>query len=279
MPWAQARGARIHYQLLGPADGQPLVLLRGLARSARYWLGFHELLAQRFRIVLVDNRGVGFSDATRPPYTTSQMADDVIAVLDDAGIRRAHLFGISLGGMIAQWTAAKYPHRIDRLVLGCTTGGGRAGSGATVDAMAALLRGGTMPFHEAMRHTAPWVVAPHFLEARPEVIDRWVAIAVEEPPRFAGLLGQLWAGARHDCSRHLRRIRSETLVLTGDADRLIPAINSYRLVERIPQARIRVLGRAGHDFPTELPEQTAEIVGDFVHRGALATLARRTASS
>ena len=264
MPFARSGGVRIHYELLGPEDATPLVMLRGLARSARYWVDVPELLAERFRVVLMDNRGVGYSDSPRPPYTTQQMADDVIAVMDAASIRRAHLFGISLGGMIAQWVAARYPERIDRLVLGCTTAGGRAGTGATLGATLSLLRAGAMPFDEAMRYTANYVMAPHFLEQRPEVVDHWVEIARKEPPRFAGLAGQMLAAMRHDCSRHLHRIQSETLVITGDADRLIPAINSYRLVERIPRARIRILHRAGHDFPTELPEQTAEHITRFV---------------
>ncbi len=264
MPFARSGRVRIHYETLGDPGAPPLVLIRGLARSARYWVDFHELCAERFHVVLVDNRGVGFSDAPPPPYSTAAMADDVVAVLDDAGIGRAHVLGISLGGMIAQWVAARHPGRVSRLVLGCTTSGGRLGGTTPLAASLALLRGGTMPFHDAMRYTAEYVCAERFLAERPEVIDQWVEIARREPPPFAGLLGQILAAARHDCSRHLARIGAPTLVVTGDADRLIPPIHSYRLAARLPRARLRVLPGAGHDFPTEVPEAAAALVTRFL---------------
>jgi pimeloyl-ACP methyl ester carboxylesterase len=264
MPHARAGRVRIHYEELGDRDAPALVLVRGLARSARFWLGFAELLTDRYRVVLLDNRGIGRSDAPLPPYDTASMADDVAAVLDHAGIPRAHVFGISLGGMIAQWVAVKHASRVDRLVLGCTTAGGNAGARPPLAARLALLRGGTMPFHEAMRATAPYVIGPRFLESRPDVVEAWVDIARKEPASFGGLLGQILAAARHSSIRHLARIEAPTLVITGDEDRLIPPLCSYRLAELIPNARLRVMCGAGHDFPTEQPAETVEELRRFL---------------
>jgi len=264
MPRALSGTTALHYELVGDPRAPALVLIRGLARSIGYWLDFRDRVARRFRLVLLDNRGVGRSDRPRPPYRTTQMADDVAAVLDHAGIDRAHVFGVSLGGMIAQWVALRHPARVDRLALGCTTAGGSLGRRVPVDAAASLLRGAFMPFEGAMRHTAPFVISASTLSSRPDVLERWMALAREQPVPLPALLGQLLAGMRHDASGHLDRIEAPTLVLTGDADRLIPAANSYLLAERIPGARLCVLPGAGHDFPTDQPDATARVLESFL---------------
>jgi pimeloyl-ACP methyl ester carboxylesterase len=97
---ADSQGVRIGYEVRG--DGEPLVLVHGLAYDRAGWGRLPDLLAERYRVVLLDNRGVGESDEPAGPYAVAQMADDVVAVLDDAGIARTNLFGVSLGGYIAQ---------------------------------------------------------------------------------------------------------------------------------------------------------------------------------
>jgi pimeloyl-ACP methyl ester carboxylesterase len=259
MPIARGHGGcRIHYETSGTPTAPPLLLLRGLARSGRFWLDdLRRALKPHFHLVIPDNRGIGRSHAPLPPYTTRVMAADAAAVLEHAGIRSAHVFGVSLGGMIAQRLAIDHPRRVDRLVLGCTAAGGRFGAPAPLDATLALARGATMPLAEAMRLTAPWVCSGPFLDRRPDVIDTWVRLATAEPARRRGLIGQALAGLLHDASRELDRIRVPTLVLTGDADRLIPARHSRVLAAAIPDARLHVFPGAGHDFPTEVPDETA----------------------
>lgn len=215
-----------------------------------------------FELVVVDNRGIGRSDAPSPPYSTRVMAADAIAVLDHAGIERAHVFGVSLGGMISQRIAIDHPSRVDRLVLGCTAARGRAATplGATL----ALARGATMTLAQAMRHTAPWVCSPEFLARRPDVVESWIRIATEEPATRSGLVGQATAGLTHDAEAELARIAAPTMVITGDADRLIPARHSYALAARIAGAKLVVLRGAGHDFPTERPDETASHLRAFL---------------
>src|SRR5690606_17482911 len=98
MPSTDGPSPRIHYEVRGRDDAPALVMLRGLGRSRRHWEGVSELLEPDFRLLLVDNRGVGKSDVVRAPYTTIEMAGDVLRVLDHAGVPRAHVFGMSLGG-------------------------------------------------------------------------------------------------------------------------------------------------------------------------------------
>ena len=259
------RGARIYYEVGGRHDGPPLVLIRGLARSSSYWLEVRDRLERERRVIVLDNRGVGRSDCPTPPWSTADMADDVAAVLRESGAQRADVFGISLGGMIAQELALRHPHRVERLILACTTPGGSSAVRIAPLAALALVRAASMgSYAEGLRFSAPWVLSERALRERPEIVDIWIAIAEREPRSRAGVLGQLWAAARHDACELLSAIAHRTLVVTGDADRLIDPKNSAILAARIPDATLRTLRGAGHDFPTERPDETADLVLEFL---------------
>lgn len=253
-----------HYER-GVPDRPPLLLIRGLARTAEHWSpAFLQELDPHFRLLLMDNRGIGRSSVPRPPYRTRDMADDACAVLDAFGVDRAHVFGISLGGMIAQELALRHPSRIDRLVLGCTRGGGKLSPRMSVRSALGLVWPMRLPVEEAVRATAKVVLSERFYREHPEVVDDWVRLVHEYPPKKRGVIGQLLAGARHDASQRLKNLRIPTLVLTGDADLLIDAENSRRLARALPDARLEILSGAGHDFPTEEPSLTARAVTEFL---------------
>jgi pimeloyl-ACP methyl ester carboxylesterase len=264
VPITTRAGVRLYWETDGSPSAPPLLLVRGLARSSRYWAGLRELLAGRFRLILVDNRGVGKSDAPRPPYSTRAMADDLAAVLDDAAVSRAHVFGMSLGGMIVQQFALRHAPRVDRLVLGCTTPGGRNAVRFPVRAVLNMVRSGLVPPERGLRMVAPFLLSAATLRDRPEVIETWLAITRDEGPRLRGLIGQFSAAARHDAWDHLPGIAAPTMVLSGDADRLILAANSRLLAERIPGAQLRLLPGAGHDFAADQPRETAAALIEFL---------------
>ena len=104
--------------------GEPVLLIHGLGYARWGWEPVAEPLAQRFRLLLFDNRGIGESEIPPGPYTARAMAEDAVSVLDEAGVDSAHVVGTSLGGMVAQELALGWPDRVDRLVLACTTPGG-----------------------------------------------------------------------------------------------------------------------------------------------------------
>lgn len=257
-------GHRIYYEVGGDESAPPLVLIRGLGRSSRYWLSFRERLEAERRVVVLDNRGVGRTDTPRPPWTTSDMADDVAEVLIESGVERADVFGISLGGMVAQQLALRHPHRVDRLVLACTSPGGAGQKRIHPRAALALARSAAMPYREGVRYSAPWVLSPDYLAAHPETVDAWIDIASSERRDRLGIVGQLLAAARHDAWSLLHHVTQPTLVLRGDADRLIDPENSERIADRIPHASLHTLEGAGHDFPTERPDETARLVLEFL---------------
>lgn len=253
---------RLYYEVLGPSSAPPLLMVRGLARTARHWGSIVSLLADRFRVVVFDNRGIGRSSVPLPPYSTDSMADDAVAVLDAVGLDSAHVFGVSLGGMIVQKVALRHPNRVRSLVLGCT----RAGPSAPKlphTSVAALVGAMRLSPERAVLETAPLILSRGFIARHPEVPQRWAELAISEPPTRRGVFGQLLAAARHDAARHLRDIRVPVLAITGDVDRLIPPECSEDIVRRVADARLQLLPGVGHDFPTEMPEQTAQLLTDF----------------
>ncbi|MBX3154864.1 MAG: alpha/beta fold hydrolase [Deltaproteobacteria bacterium] len=268
MPEAVRGGCRIYYELAGEASAPPLVLVRGLGRSSRYWGPVLPEL-RGFRLLLVDNRGVGRSDATRPPYSTRQLADDVAAVMDAAGIARAHVFGMSLGGMIAQQLALAYPERVDRLVLGCTTPGGprshRPGAWTRVGQLRAALSPG-----DRVARILPRLVSAASLRARPEIEALWRELARTEPVAVTGFVGQLAAAGGHDVFHRLGDIRCRTLVITGDDDDVIPHANSRLLVDHLPEAVLEILVGAKHDFTTDRPVDAGRVITAFLHAPTVA---------
>jgi pimeloyl-ACP methyl ester carboxylesterase len=192
------------------------------------------------------------------------MAADTIGVLDHVGIERAHIFGISMGGMIAQRIAIDHPHRVDRLVLGCTSPGGRPSPWISGRAKLAMLRARIGDPAEAVQAEAQMVLSDAFREAHPEVIAEWVKLAIDFPVKRSTLLLQLWAATRHHPGRQLQRVTAPTLIICSDADALVPPENSRLLARRIKGAEIEWIRGAGHDFATECPERTAAIVAGFL---------------
>ncbi|MEZ4225650.1 MAG: alpha/beta fold hydrolase [Polyangiaceae bacterium] len=260
--FARRGRVRLYYEVLGSNTAPPLLMVRGLARTARHWGSIVDALAAHFRVVVFDNRGIGRSSVPIPPYSTAAMADDAAAVLDATGIDSAHVFGVSLGGMIVQQLAVRHPARVRTLVLGCTRAG-RSAPRLPVNAVASLVGAMRLSPEHAVVQTAPLILSRGFLAKHPEVPQRWAELARREPPTRAGVMGQLLAAARHDATAHLPKLKMPVLAITGDVDRLIPPSCSEDLVERIPSAQLKVLPGAGHDFPTEQPERTAALLADF----------------
>jgi pimeloyl-ACP methyl ester carboxylesterase len=192
------------------------------------------------------------------------MAADVAAVLDEAGIAQAHVFGISLGGMIAQAFALSFPSRLDRLVLGCTSPGGLRSVKPKVGSFLAMARARLQSQETACRLEAENVLSDSFRARHPEVIDHWLELARQAPVPRSTMMLQLLAAGRHDAYSRLPTIDAMTLVIAPDADRLIPPENSHLLARRIPRAELAWVRGAGHDFVTERPKETFTMVREFL---------------
>jgi 3-oxoadipate enol-lactonase len=266
VPYADEPGLtapRIYYELSGADDAPALVLIKGLTRSLLHWAPLVPELGA-FRVVLLDNRGVGRSGAVRLPFSVADMARDVTRVLDHAGIERAHIFGMSLGGMVAQRVAIEHPSRVDRLVLGCTTPGGRNAEHAKFAIWLGLVRARVRGKSEAMAAEARLLLSDGFLETHPEVLERWIRISNEQPVRPATLAMQVIAALRHQTEDELHRITAPTLIVSSDSDLMIPPSNSRLLARRIRGSEIAWVTGTGHDFATERPAETASMLSTFL---------------
>ena len=255
-------GARLAYEELG--SGEPVLLIHGLAYGKRGWGEFPEHLARDFRVITFDNRGIGESNVPPGPYSVQVMAADAVAVLDAAGLERAHVFGASLGGMIAQALALEAPGRVDKLVLACTTPGGEGAHPLPERAQKLFAEFPTLPLEVALRRSVENTVSDETVATRPELVERIYAYRLENPPPPAGWQAQYDAAMAHDAFERLGDIRAPTLVIAGTGDNVIDHRNSQVLADRIPNARLEVLDGAGHSFWWEQPERLASIVAEFL---------------
>lgn len=271
MPYARRAGVRLYYEWHGgatpcPGDGRhttPVVFVRGLSRSLRYWLALADRMAAAWPLLVLDNRGIGRSGDDGLPFRTTTLADDVVAVLDDAGVARAHVFGLSLGGMIAQELVLRHPDRVARLVLGATTSGSRAGHSPSVRSVATLLLANALPRPLAGRLVGPLVLARLAPAERGAILARWAAIAKAEPPSRWTVIRQLVAAQMHDTWEWLASIATPTLCLVGAEERLVPKANTRLLADRIPGARYVEVAGCGHDFPADDTDTTFRLLDSF----------------
>jgi 3-oxoadipate enol-lactonase len=262
MSFCRVGDLQVHYRIVG--EGPPLVLIMGLSGDLTWWEPLVEELQRDFRLVLFDNRWSGRTDMPEGKYSIPMFANDTAGLMACLGIPRAHVFGVSMGGMIAQELVLHSPDRVDRLVLGCTHSGGEGftmPSAETVQEMA-LTRGKAL--EEIARQTMSILFAPKFMEENPDTIEAMVRRFVDNPTPRKPLTQQLWAAMAHNCHERLPRIRKPTLLLTGDQDVLIPPQNSETLRARIPGSRLAYVEDAGHVFFIEAPKQVAELLKEHL---------------
>jgi 3-oxoadipate enol-lactonase len=259
VPLAELPDVLLHYESRG--DGPPVLLICGIPAVVSDWEPVEAgLTGAGYRVVAYDNRGGGGSSVTSGPYTTQQLADDADALLDELEIERTHVFGMSLGGMIAQELAINHPDRVDRLILACTHAGvahaapmpretGRAFAMQTDD------------WAQRMAALAPKAFAP---DAEPDLVAGFVAKKSRDVQDPAGYDAQVQAALTHDAADRLHEIGAPTLVMTGDRDQVIPAESSNLLAQRIPDARLEVIEGTGHLFFIERPLQTLMLITEFL---------------
>jgi 3-oxoadipate enol-lactonase len=259
---AQSGDVRIAYEVLG--EGDPLVLVHGLAYDRAGWGRLPELLAQHFLVVLIDNRGVGESDAPPGPYAVAQMAADVAAVLDDAGIDRTNLFGVSLGGYIAQEFTLTWPERVEKLVLRSTAPGGPKAHPMPARSIEVFGRFPTMSREEGLRLFVENSLGDRGVRDLPELADEIYAYRLEHAPPVEAWQAQALAGATFDSYDRIGAIAKPTLVLQGDGDTVVDPRNAELLGELIPGARVEIIPERGHLMVWEDSERVAELVTEFL---------------
>jgi 3-oxoadipate enol-lactonase len=274
MAIAHVGDIEIYYEEQG--SGDPLLLIMGLAADSMAWLFQVPDFAQHYRTITFDNRGVGRSAKPAGPYTIHQMADDAAGLLDQIGVDRAHVVGVSMGGMIAQELALRHPARVRGLVLACTYpepdedverqrqfgieqfGGSVTAGGETRIDVSTL---DPMMF---LQHLLPRVFNQDFIEKELGRIMQLFSGALQWGFSMEAILGQVDAVMGHRTTDRLGQIAAPTLVITGDADLLIPPANSDILARSIRGAKLVKVPGGSHGFNFETPEIFNREVLDFL---------------
>src|SRR6266571_7286852 len=249
MAFVENQAARIYWDERG--QDEPILFIMGLGYPSAMWHRTRPALAARYRTIALDNRGAGRSDTPPGPYSIRLMASDAAAVLDAAGIESAHVFGVSMGGMIAQEFALQYPQRVRSLILGCTASGGPRAVRAEADATQMIMARGQMAPEEAAQAAVPFIYDSGTPRAR---IDEDLAMRRPWFPRPEAYQAQLQGILAWEAYSRLPQITAPTLVIHGESDRLVPSGNGKLIAERIPGAKFVLIPNAGHIFPTDQPE-------------------------
>lgn len=260
MPFIQAKGTRIHYQLVG--DGEPVVAISGLmsTTTSSQFLQIPEI-TDHYSLVLAEHRGAGKSDCSAAPYRISDLADDWITIMDELGINKATLLGNSMGSLIAQSIAFRYPQRVLKLVLSVPL--------YRPDAyLQDLLKGWLSLFDQQgaeayISNTLLWSLLP-------ETYNRHAATLLNSIQPLAaqisreGLHGQISAMLNYDGYANVSDIPVPTLIIGSEQDRICPPHHARALEKWIPNATLKLLRSSGHLPQTEQTAAYGKLVGDFL---------------
>jgi len=257
-----ADGTRIHFEVFGRRDGEPLLMIQGLGADARGWILQRRAMGARYRCIAVDNRGVGRSDKPEGSYDLETMAADAVACLRAAGFDSAHVMGASMGGVIAQIIGVRHPERVRSLVLACTACRHLPWRRKLLHGWAdlALAEGMGSFASENMR----WLIGSRSLRrfALPFRLLGPLALNVPEHA-FAGQVHGILA--MDDALRlELASISAPTLVLVGSQDILTPRGDSEEIAELIPDAELAVVWGGAHGFMFENARTFNQIVRRFL---------------
>jgi pimeloyl-ACP methyl ester carboxylesterase len=261
MATATVNGLEIEYHHEG--EGPPLLLLAGVGSNADSWgPRFLDAVRKKFRILRVSNRGMGLSGIDGTPITQRLMADDAAAVLASLGIERTHVFGYSMGGFIAQELALAHPEMVQKLVLGCTNCGPSRSVPQAPQQLGRLGKIMSAVAGDQVRGFCLSMVSEEFAGREVALMDELVAM--HRSTSMAAFARQMQAIQAFDSFDRVPGITAETLIIHGDQDVVINCENAGLLAESIPGSTVRIVPGAGHMFMWERPEETVEMLCEFL---------------
>lgn len=257
----------IFYSELG--SGQPVVLINGMTRSSRHWLGFETELAKNFRVILIDNRGAGKSQSVPTKFGDSidRMSADVLSVLDALDIDRAHFIGLSLGGMIGLGACLAQPKRCLSLTMINSSIAGNLFPRLSARAILSLVHT-LIGKKDILEAAATYLISGVSEERKLWIMKQWQEIAAEENIKFGLINYQMMAAARYHVRKHLKEVRFPVLIFNARDDGFVPIINSSMLHSQIPGSEYQVVDQGSHEVTASRPEDTAARIGEFMRRAS-----------
>ena len=269
MAKAKVNGTNINYRVQG--KGEPLVLIQGYSADQSSWMFQTRALKKYYRVITFDNRGVGKTSKPGGAYSTKMMADDTVGLMDHLGIKKAHVLGVSMGGMVAQAVAINYPERINKLILGCTYAGRNESGGLSLEFPKAL--GFREDYTDADARSIPIlnIAGTLYSLAFNRKLYRMIFIPLAKiQARLngkTGLLGQLEAVLGHNTLDNLPTIKVSTLVIVGTKDRVIKPSSSEVIAKLIPNAKLVKVESGSHMFFMEMSGRFNKEVLVFLRGG------------
>lgn len=256
----------LHYETHGA--GEPVILIPGFASGAWNWFRQIDDLAKDFLVITFDPRGIGrstvFNEKDLDELSMEVFANDVISVLNNLDIEKVSVIGASFGGFVAQNFALNFPARLNKLILACTSFGGAQHIAPDLDVLLAFAATDEMNTSERIRKFMVPAFTPEFVAENPEMVEKVCQFrekAVVHPKVYKA---QLTAATTFDYSERVGEIKNETLILSGDKDKVVPVQNSVKLAEQMPNATLEIIKNGSHLFFVENADEFNRKVREFV---------------
>ena len=248
MPKIKVNDINMYYEVHG--EGFPLVMIMGLSANTDWWTqDLIDNLADDFKVIIFDNRGAGKTENSNRDFSIKMLADDTVSLTNNLGIDRFYLFGISMGGMIAQEVAINYPERVEKLILGATNCGGSKQILPEQEILDILSRPReNLTPEEVIEGTIPLLYTEEFIKNNPEFIENYKRELLKTPISPESFERQIKAIMSFNTGMKLKKISCPTLIIHGKKDVLIPYENAEILDKRIPNSKVILLEESGHSF-------------------------------
>lgn len=265
MPYLKTSDLEIYYEISG--EGEPVILIGGLTSTVLSWQYQQKELEKYYKIILFDNRGSGRTKILTPYKLTMELfAQDVYNLLQGLGLKKAHIVGASMGGMIAQVFAYSYPELCLSLTLCCTHAGFEKAVKADQEVVKIMLNRQGLSEEEGERRALQAVAHPSSFEKRKEIIEFYLQSKLAFPHSAEELSRRGEAINAFDYWNKLPEIKIPTLVMSGAEDRLIPAANAQIMAECIPNSELILIKNSAHLFFIEEFEEFNKSLLNFLGR-------------
>ncbi|MFZ7104474.1 MAG: alpha/beta fold hydrolase [Peptococcaceae bacterium] len=254
MPTAKINGIDINYKIKG--DGEPLVMIMGIASTKSAWILQTPVLRKHFKVITFDNRGCGESGKPSEPYSIRDMADDTAGLMDFLEIDKAHVLGVSMGGMIAQELAINHPDKVNRLILCCTFAKRTGIGGISSRLVDKFGYEGDYSYDDLLNMPIRNILLELQELAFNKKINRLFIVPLMRlwirNQDVSGITNQLKAIWEHDSVDRLALIKARTLLMTGTDDKIIDSQSSELLVKHIPGSNLVKYEGGSHAFFVEM---------------------------
>jgi pimeloyl-ACP methyl ester carboxylesterase len=263
MPHQTVNGIKIYYEEQG--KGEPLILINGLAFPMDLWFAQIRELSKDFRVIALDNRGIGRTDQPDEEYSIAMMASDTVGLLKALGIEKSHVAGLSMGGFISQEIALSYPDVVNRLILIATgMGGGRSAElGRPFWEKAAAAISGKLP-EQVYRIDLTLMTAPGFVEKHSDILDQAVSLRMKNPQPLHAFLRQFAAANVFNINNRAQNITQPTLIILGKDDPIFPIPLAEDYQKTLPKAKMIIYENCGHAILLEKPDQLSRDIREFL---------------